>query len=98
MWFFGLIVVLLIGAVAVVASGRWGAMRAAYDDRPDMTVPARQALTATDIESARLAGGGPGYRIDGGDTLLQRVGEEVRERGRRLSYLGRAGAPGGGTP
>ena len=39
MWFFGLIVVLLIGAVAVVASGRWGAMAPAYDDRPDLTVP-----------------------------------------------------------
>ncbi|TDO64198.1 DivIVA domain-containing protein [Kribbella sp. VKM Ac-2571] len=93
MWFFGLIVVLLIGAVAVVASGRWGAMSTAYDDRPDMTVPARQALTATDIESARFAVGVRGYRMDEVDTLLERVAKEVAERDRRIADLERAVAP-----
>ena len=93
MWFFGLIVVLLIGAVAVVASGRWGAMSTAYDDRPDMTVPARQALTSTDIESARFAVGLRGYRMDEVDTLLERVAREVAERDRRIADLERAVAP-----
>lgn len=93
MWFFGLIVVLLIGAVAVVASGRWGAMSTAYDDRPDMTVPARQALTSTDIESARFAVGLRGYRMDEVDTLLERVAKEVAERDRRIADLERAVAP-----
>ncbi|MEV6272444.1 DivIVA domain-containing protein [Kribbella sp. NPDC051936] len=93
MWFFGLIVVLLIGAVAVVASGRWGAMNTAYDDRPDMTVPARQALTSTDIESARFAVGVRGYRMDEVDTLLERVAKEVAERDRRIADLERAVAP-----
>ena len=93
MWFFGLIVVLLIGAVAVVASGRWGAMGTAYDDRPDMTVPARQALTSTDIESARFAVGLRGYRMDEVDTLLERVAKEVAERDRRIADLERAVAP-----
>ncbi|WP_272948967.1 DivIVA domain-containing protein [Kribbella soli] len=93
MWFFGLIVVLLIGAVAVVASGRWGAMSTAYDDRPDMTVPARQALTSTDIESARFAVGVRGYRMDEVDTLLERVAKEVAERDRRIADLERAVAP-----
>ena len=93
MWFFGLIVVLLIGAVAVVASGRWGAMNTAYDDRPDMTVPARQALTSTDIESAQFAVGLRGYRMDEVDTLLERVAREVAERDRRIADLERAVAP-----
>ena len=93
MWFFGLIVVLLIGAVAVVASGRWGAMGTAYDDRPDMTVPARQALTSVDIETARFAVGLRGYRMDEVDTLLERIAREVAERDRRIADLERAVAP-----
>lgn len=93
MWFFGLIVVVLIGAVAVVASGRWGAMNTAYDDRPDMTVPARQALTSTDIGSARFGVGVRGYRMDEVDTLLERVAKEVAERDRRIADLERAVAP-----
>ncbi|WP_343890280.1 DivIVA domain-containing protein, partial [Kribbella sandramycini] len=93
MWFFGLIVVVLIGAVAVVASGRWGAMSTAYDDRPDMTVPARQALTSTEIESVRFAVGVRGYRMDEVDTLLERVAREVAERDRRIADLERAVAP-----
>ncbi|MFI5697243.1 DivIVA domain-containing protein [Kribbella sp. NPDC051586] len=93
MWFFGLIVVVLIGAVAVVASGRWGAMSTAYDDRPDMTVPARQVLTSADIESARFAVGVRGYRMDEVDTLLERVAKEVAERDRRIADLERAVAP-----
>jgi DivIVA domain-containing protein len=93
MWFFGLIVVLLIGAVAVVASGRWGAMAPAYDDRPDMTVPARQALTADDLEKARFGVGLRGYRMDEVDTLLERVAREVAERDRRIADLERAVSP-----
>ncbi|WP_343982655.1 DivIVA domain-containing protein, partial [Kribbella koreensis] len=93
MWFFGLIVVLLIGAVAVVASGRWGAMAPAYDDRPDLTVPARQALTADDLETARFGVGLRGYRMDEVDTLLERVAREVAERDRRIADLERAVSP-----
>ena len=93
MWFFGLIVVLLIGAVAVVASGRWGGMSPAYDDRPDMSVPARQALTAADLETARFGVGLRGYRMDEVDTLLERVAREVAERDRRIADLERAVTP-----
>ncbi|WP_238158348.1 DivIVA domain-containing protein, partial [Kribbella voronezhensis] len=93
MWFFALIVVVLIGAVAVVASGRWGAMSTAYDDRPDMSVPARQALTSDDIETARFGVGLRGYRMDEVDTLLERVAREVAERDRRIADLERAVTP-----
>ncbi|MEU4394910.1 DivIVA domain-containing protein [Kribbella sp. NPDC023855] len=93
MWFLGLIVVLLIGAVAVVASGRWGAMAPAYDDRPDLTVPARQALTADDLAKTRFGVGLRGYRMDEVDTLLERVTREVAERDRRIADLERAVSP-----
>ena len=93
MWFFALIVVLLIGAVAVVASGRWGAMGETYDDRPDVLVPARRALTADDIESSRFGVGVRGYRMDEVDTPARTVAREVAERDRRIADLERAVTP-----
>ena len=93
MWFFALVIVLLIGAVAVVASGRWGSMSEVYDDRPDMVVPARQPLTSDDIQASRFAIGLRGYRMDEVDTLLERVAHEVAERDRRIAELERAARP-----
>jgi DivIVA domain-containing protein len=98
MWFFTAVVVLLIGAVAVVASGRWGGMAEAYDDRPDMRVPANRQLSADDIESSRFAVGVRGYRMDEVDTLLERVAREVGERDRRIAALERAVHPSVQTP
>jgi DivIVA domain-containing protein len=93
MWFFTLVVVLLIGAVAVVASGRWGGMNDAYDDRPDMRVPANRVLSAEDIEASRFAVGVRGYRMDEVDSLLERLAQEVAERDRRIADLERAMRP-----
>ncbi|GAA1548049.1 DivIVA domain-containing protein [Kribbella lupini] len=93
MWFFGLVVVVLIGAVAVVASGRWGAMSPAYDDRPDVSVPARQVLSSDDIATTRFAVALRGYRMDEVDGLLERLGREVAERDRRIADLERAVTP-----
>ncbi|WP_432951130.1 DivIVA domain-containing protein [Kribbella sp. CA-253562] len=93
MWFFGLVVVVLIGAVAVVASGRWGGMSTAYDDRPDVSVPARQALSSDDIATTRFAVALRGYRMDEVDNLLERLGREVAERDRRIADLERAVTP-----
>jgi DivIVA domain-containing protein len=92
MWFFALVIVLLIGAVAVVASGRWGSMNEVYDDRPDMTVPSGHPLTAEDIRLSRFAVGVRGYRMDEVDTLLDRLADEVSERDRRIAELERATA------
>ena len=93
MWFFTLVVVLLIGAVAVVASGRWGGMNEAYDDRPDMRVPTNRLLEAGDIESSRFGVGVRGYRMDEVDSLLERLAREVAERDRRIADLERAMRP-----
>ena len=93
MWFFGLIVVLLIGAVAVVASGRWGGMAPAYDDRPDVSVPGPASAHRGRLETARFGVGLRGYRMDEVDTLLERVAREVAERDRRIADLERAVTP-----
>ena len=39
-WFFAILVVLLVGAVAVVAAGPGGSMAEVYDDRPDARIVA----------------------------------------------------------
>ena len=39
MWLFAVLVVLVMGGVALVASGRGGSMAPAYDDRPDLALP-----------------------------------------------------------
>ena len=38
MWLFAILVVLAMGGVAMVASGRGGSMPEAYDDRPDVAI------------------------------------------------------------
>jgi DivIVA domain-containing protein len=68
-------------------------MSEAYDDRPDVLVPAGHALTADDIESSRFAVGVRGYRMDEVDALLERVAREVAERDRRIADLERAVTP-----
>lgn len=71
-WFLALLVVLIIGATAVVASGRGGAMASSHPDRPDALVP-RRDLTAQDLRQVRFSVGFRGYRMDEVDSLLQRL-------------------------
>ena len=39
MWLFAILIVLAMGGVALVASGRTGALPEEYDDRPDVASP-----------------------------------------------------------
>ena len=55
MWFFALLVVLVMGGVAALASGRGAPMSEAYDDRPDALVPTDRPLGAVMLFSR----GGP---------------------------------------
>ena len=79
-WFFAILIVLVIGAVAVVASGRGGSMAQTYDDRPDARIQVDGPLTATDIRRVRFSTGLRGYRMSEVDTLLDRVGLELETR------------------
>jgi DivIVA domain-containing protein len=78
-WFFAVLVVLLMGAVAVVAAGAGGSMAEVYDDRPDSRVQADGPLTAEDIRTVRFTTAFRGYRMSEVDALLERLAAELDE-------------------
>jgi DivIVA domain-containing protein len=78
-WFFAVLVVLLMGAVAVVAAGAGGSMAEVYDDRPDSRVQADGPLTAEDIRTVRFTTTLRGYRMSEVDALLERLATELDE-------------------
>lgn len=80
MWLWVLLVLLLIGAVGVVATGRWGQLADTHDDRPDVTVPSGRRLAAEDLRDVRLSTGLRGYRMDEVDALLDRLQSELPSR------------------
>ena len=77
MWFFAVLIVLLIGAVAVVAAGSGGTMSEEYDDRPDVRVQADGPLTAQDLREVRFTTAIRGYRASEVDALLARLTEQL---------------------
>ncbi|HEX6246847.1 MAG TPA: DivIVA domain-containing protein [Nocardioidaceae bacterium] len=76
-WFFAVLIVLLMGAVAVVAAGVGGSMGQVYDDRPDARVQAEGPLTAEDLRRVRFTTAFRGYRMSEVDTLLARLAAEL---------------------
>jgi DivIVA domain-containing protein len=82
LWVFAIVIVVVIGAIAVVAAGRGGSMEPAYEDRPDVAVAAGRPLRAEDLRRVRFAVGVRGYRMDEVDSLLARLADELAERER----------------
>jgi DivIVA domain-containing protein len=78
-WFFAFLIVALMGAVAVVAAGRGGAMAEVYDDRPDSRVQADGPLTSEDVRRVRFSTAFRGYRMSEVDALLDRLAVELDE-------------------
>lgn len=76
-WFFAVLIVLVMGIVAVVASGRGGSMAEVYDDRPDSRVQADGPLTASDLRQVRFSTAFRGYRMSEVDALLDRISAEL---------------------
>ena len=76
MWFFAIVVVVVMGGIAVVASGRGGALAEPFDDRPDARVPADGPLTAQDLRRVRFSTAFRGYRMSEVDALLDRLARE----------------------
>ena len=76
-WVFAVIIVLIMGAVAVVAAGRGGSMSPAYDDRRDVRVQADGPLTAADVAGVRFTTALRGYRAAEVDALLDRLAAEL---------------------
>ena len=79
MWLFAILIVLAMGGVALVASGRTGALPEEYDDRPDVLVPAGR-LQAADLRKVRFSLAFRGYRMSEVDTLLARLADQLDDR------------------
>ena len=79
-WLFAVLVVVVLGVVAVVATGRGGSMSAAFDDRPDSRVQADGPLTADDLRRVRFTTAFRGYRAVEVDALLDRLAAELEQR------------------
>jgi DivIVA domain-containing protein len=73
LWVFAIIIVLLLGAVAVVAAGKGGALAPAYPDLPDALVPAEGEVGAEDLRRVRFTLAFRGYRMSEVDALLDRL-------------------------
>ncbi len=76
-WFFAILIVLVMGVIAVVATGRGGSMAEVYDDRPDSRVQADGPLTALDLRRVRFSTAFRGYRMSEVDALLDRISAEL---------------------
>ena len=76
-WFFAVVIVVVMGGIAVVASGRGGALQPTYDDRPDARVPLEGPLTGQDLRRIRFSTAFRGYRMSEVDALLERLAAQV---------------------
>jgi len=79
-WFFAVLIVAIIAAVAVVASGRGGSLAETWDDRPDSRVQADAPLGADDLRRVRFTTAFRGYRMAEVDALLDRLSAELELR------------------
>jgi DivIVA domain-containing protein len=80
MWLFAVIVVGIIGAVAVVATGAGDPLSPSYDDRPDVVVPTDRPLRGEDLRAVRFTSVVRGYRASEVDALLDRLARELDGR------------------
>ncbi len=78
-WLFAVLVVLVMGGVALVASGRGGSMPPAYDDRPDLALPADRRIDAQVLRTVRFPLAVRGYRMSDVDALLARLATELED-------------------
>ena len=80
MWLFAILVVLAMGGIAMVASGRGTPMAREYDDRPDVVVPRDGDIGARDLRTIRFSLAFRGYRMSEVDSLLDRLAREMERR------------------
>ena len=80
-WFLAVLVVLVIGAVAVVAAGHGGSLGPAYDDRADVRLPADRWVTGDDLRALRFNTAVRGYRASEVDALIDRLAAQLDEQG-----------------
>ena len=78
-WFFAVLIVLAMGAVAVVASGRGASLGPSYDDRADVRLPVDRPLTGNDLRRLRFNTTLRGYRADEVDALIDLLAAQLDE-------------------
>ena len=76
-WFFAVLIVLAMGAVAVVAAGHGAGLGPAYDDRPDVRLPADRPVTGKDLRGLRFNTALRGYRASEVDALIERLAAQL---------------------
>jgi DivIVA domain-containing protein len=79
-WLLAVLVVLVIGAVAVVAAGRGGSLGPAYDDRADVRLPGDRRVTGDDLRALRFNTAVRGYRASEVDALIDRLAAQLDEQ------------------
>lgn len=77
MWILAVVIVLVIGAVAVVAAGAGDPLAPEFDDRRDVVVPAEGPLGAEDLLGLRFTTAFRGYRASEVDALLDRLAAQL---------------------
>jgi DivIVA domain-containing protein len=75
--FFAVLIVLALGAVAVVAAGRGASMGPAYDDRADVALPGDRPVTGDDLRALRFNTAVRGYRASEVDALIDRLAAQL---------------------
>lgn len=78
-WFFGVLVVLLIGGIAVVASGRGETLAPTQADAPDQRLPLDRPVTGADLREVRFSTAVRGYRASEVDALLARLAQQLED-------------------
>ena len=89
----------ILGAVALVATGRGGELSHEEPDRPPVRLPDDRMVDAIDINRLRFPVAFRGYRMDEVDRVLDRLAGELAERDRQIDALGQellGGGLGGG--
>ncbi len=77
MWFFAVLIVLAMGAVALLAAGYGGPLVEVSDDRSDLRLPAEEDLGPEDLRRVRFSLAFRGYRMSEVDALLDRLASEM---------------------
>ena len=76
-WVFAVLIVLVMGAVAVVAAGHGAPLGPTYDDRPDVRLPADRPVTGKDLRELRFNTALRGYRASEVDALIEHLAAQL---------------------
>jgi DivIVA domain-containing protein len=86
-WVIVVVMVLVVGAAALVALGAGGSLPDAERDRLAARLPDDRPVHRRDVDELRLPMALRGYRMDEVDDVLDRLGVELAQRDARVAEL-----------